>query len=157
MQLVVLCCGDFDLFFRFFPRQDPVCSTHCFGGEGLQACVAWGVPPANIFSAVASSRCKQRVVFVVFKALCGDDVYMCSFLLLSFQCIFQALVDDKQSDEEDDQITLWCIFIFFILFCVKLSFYCTTNCFSWYESDMRHLYSVLLEKNNLIIYLLIWG
>jgi len=130
MQLAVLYCGDFDLFFRSVRQQDLVYSTLCFGGEVLQACVAWGVPPANILSVVASSRCKQRVVFVVFKALCGDDAYRCLFLLLSFQCIFQAPVDDKQSDEEDDQRTLWYIFIFFILPCVKLSFYCTTNCFS---------------------------
>ena len=62
------CCGDFDLFFRSVRRQDPVSSTICFGGEGLQACVAWGVPPADVLSAVARSHCKQRVVFAVFKA-----------------------------------------------------------------------------------------
>ena len=47
MQLVVLYCGDLDIF-RFILRQDSVSSTLCFGGEGLQACVAWGVPPADI-------------------------------------------------------------------------------------------------------------
>jgi len=41
MQLAVLCCGDFDLFFGYILRQDLVSSTLCFGGEGLQACVAW--------------------------------------------------------------------------------------------------------------------
>ena len=95
MQLAVLCCGDFDLFFRFFPRQDPVCSTHCFGGEGLQACVAWSVSLADVLSAAARSHYRQRVVFAVFKALCGDGVCRCSFSLLPLQCIFQAPVDDE--------------------------------------------------------------
>jgi len=40
MQLVVLCCGDFDLFFGYILHQDPVSSTLYFGGEGLQACAA---------------------------------------------------------------------------------------------------------------------
>ena len=102
MQLVVFCCGDFDIFFRSVLRQDPVSSTLCFGGEGLQACVAWSVPPADVLSAVARSRCKQRVVFVVFKALCGDDVCKCHFPLLSFQCVFQAPVDNEQSNEQGD-------------------------------------------------------
>ena len=75
----------------------------CFAGEGLQACVVWGVLPANVLSAVARSRCKQRLIFAVFKALCGDDVCRCSFLLLPLQCIFQVPVVDEQSNEEDDQ------------------------------------------------------
>ena len=124
MQLAVLYCGDFDLFFRCGRRQDPVSSTLCFGGEGLQACFAWGVPPADVLSAVARSRCKQRVVFAVFKALCGDGVCRCPFPLLPFQCVFQAPVDDEQLDKEDDQ------FIFFMSSYIKLSFYCTTNCYS---------------------------
>ena len=96
MQLTVLCCGNFDLFFRSVRQQDPISSTLYFGGKGLQACVAWSVPPANVLSAVARSRCKQRVVFAVFKALCGDGVCMCSFFLLPFQCVFQAPIDDEQ-------------------------------------------------------------
>ena len=111
MQLAVFCCGDFDLFFRSVLRQDSVSSTIYFGGEGLQACVAWGVPPADVLSAVARSRCKQRVVFAVFKALCGDGVCKCSFSLLPLQCIFQAPVDDEQSEE--DQRSLRCIFFYF--------------------------------------------
>ena len=130
MQLAVLCCGDFDLFFRYVLRQDLISSTLCFGGEGLQACVAWDVPPADVPLAVARSRCKQRVIFAVFKALCGDDVCRCPFQLLHFQCVFQGPVDDEQSDEEDDQRTLRCNFIFFMSSCVKLFFYCTTNYFS---------------------------
>ena len=63
MQLAVLCCGNFDLFFQSVRRQDPVSSTLCFDDEGLQASVAWGVPPADVLSAVARSRCKQRVIF----------------------------------------------------------------------------------------------
>ena len=47
-----------------------------------------GVSPADVLSAVARSRCKQRMVFAVFKALCGDDVCRCSFPLLLLQCIF---------------------------------------------------------------------
>jgi len=73
-----------------------------FCGEGLQAYVAWSVPPADVFSAAARSHCKQLVVFAVFKALCGDDVCRCLFPLLPFQCIFQVSVDDEQSNEEDD-------------------------------------------------------
>ena len=49
MQLVVLCCGDFDFFFRSVWRQDPVSSNLYFGGEGLEACVAWGVPQPMFF------------------------------------------------------------------------------------------------------------
>ena len=124
------CCGDFDLFFRSVLRQDLVSSTLYFGGEGLQACLAWGVPAADVLSAVARSRCKQRVVFAVFKALCGDDVCMCSFFLLPFQCVFQAPIDDEQSVEEDDQRALRCNFIFFMSFCVKLFSFCNTNCFT---------------------------
>jgi len=77
MQLVVLCCDDFDLFFGYILRQDPVSSTLCFGGEGLQACVAWGVSPADVLSTVARSRCKQRMVFAVFKALCVVMAFAC--------------------------------------------------------------------------------
>ena len=111
MQLVVFCCGDFNLFFRCVLRQDPVSSILYFGGEGLQACVVWSVPPADVLSAVARSRCKQRVVFAVFKALCGDDICRCFFPLLPFQCVFQVPVDDEQSVEEDDQRALRCNFI----------------------------------------------
>jgi len=102
MQLTVLCCCDFDLLFQYFLRKDPISPTLCFGGEGLQACVAWGVSPADVLSAVARSRCKQRVVLAVFKALCGNDVCRCPFPLLPLQCIFQVSVDDKQSEEEND-------------------------------------------------------
>ena len=127
----VLCYGDFDLFFRYFLRQDPVSSTLCFGGEGLQACVALGVPTADVLSAVARSRCKKRVVFAVFKALCGDGVCRCPFPLLPLQCIFQASVDDKQSIEEDEERTLRCNFIFFM----SLSFFYATN----YLLDMNQI------------------
>ena len=113
--------------FLFFMPQYPVSSTLYFRGEGLQACVAWGVPPADVLSAVARSRCKQRVVFAVFKALGGDCVYRCPFPLLPFQCIF----------------------IFFMSSCVKLSFFCNTNYFSWYDSDMWHLSGVFLKEKNL--------
>ena len=89
-----------------------------------------GVPPADVLSAVARSRYKHRVVFAVFKALCGDGVCRYPFPLLPFQCISQVSVDDEQSEEEDDQRSLQCNFIFFMSSCVKLSFYCTTNCFS---------------------------
>ena len=130
MQLTVLCCGNFNLFFRSVRQQDPISSTLYFGGKGLQACVAWGVPPADVLSAVARSRCKQRVVFAILKALCGDCVCRCSFLLLPIQCVFQASVDGAQSDEEDDQRTLRCNFIFFMSSCVKLYFHYTTNYFS---------------------------
>jgi hypothetical protein len=81
-----------------------------------------GVPPADVLSAVGRSCCKQRVVFVIFEALCGDGICRYPFFLLPFQCIFQAQMDDKQSTEEDDQRALQCNFIFFISFCVKLSF-----------------------------------
>ena len=121
---------DLDLFFRYVLRQDLVSSTLCFDGKRLQTCVARGVPPADVLSAIARSRCKQRVIFAVFKALCGDDVCRCTFQLLPFQCVFQGPVDDEQSDEEDDQRTLRCNFIFFMSSCVKLFFYCTTNYFS---------------------------
>ena len=146
MQLAVLCCGNFDLFFRYFLRQDSVFSTHCFGGEGLRTCFAWGVFPADVLSAVARSRCKQRVFFAVFKALCGNGVCRCPFPLLPLQCIFQAPVDDEQSEEEDDQRSLRCNFFIFMSSFVKLSFHCTISCFSWYESDMRHLFGVFLKK-----------
>jgi hypothetical protein len=95
----------------------------------LQACVAWGVAPTNVLLAFARSRCKQRVVFAVFKALCGDGVCRRSFPVLPFQCIFQAPVDDEFWMEEDDQSALLCNFIFFASLCVKLSFHCTVSCF----------------------------
>ena len=58
---------DLDLFFRYVLRQDLVSSTLCFDGKRLQTCVARGVPPADVLSAIARSRCKQRVVFAVIK------------------------------------------------------------------------------------------
>jgi hypothetical protein len=94
MQLAVLCRGGFDLFLRYVLRQVPVSSTRWFGDDGLQACVAWGVAPADVLSTFARSRCKQQVVFAVFKTLCGDGVCMCSFPLLLFHN-FQAPVDDE--------------------------------------------------------------
>jgi hypothetical protein len=59
MQLVVFCCGNFHLFLHLVMRQDLVSSTLYFGGEGLKACVDWGVPPTDVISVVARSRCKQ--------------------------------------------------------------------------------------------------
>jgi len=38
-------------------------STLYFGGEGLHACVAWGVSQVDVLSAIARSRCKQQVIF----------------------------------------------------------------------------------------------
>jgi hypothetical protein len=58
MQLDVLGSGNFDLFLRSVLCQDMGSSTLYFGDEGLQACVAWGVAPANVLSAVARSRWK---------------------------------------------------------------------------------------------------
>ena len=49
MQLVVLCCGNFDLFFRSVRQQDLISSTLYFGGKGLQACVACCVPQPMFF------------------------------------------------------------------------------------------------------------
>ena len=69
-----------------------------------------------------------------------------SYYRFSVVAVFKAPVDDEQSDEEDDQISLQYNFIFFILSCVKLSFYCTTNCFPLYELNMRHLSGVFLKK-----------
>ena len=63
-----------------------------------------------------------------------------------FQCIFQVSVDDEQSDEEDDNITLRCNFVFLISSYVKLSFFYTTNYFSWYVLDMTYLFGVCLKK-----------
>jgi hypothetical protein len=42
-----LCCDDFDPFFQIVSRQDLVPLTLCFGGEGLQVYIDWGVPPAD--------------------------------------------------------------------------------------------------------------
>jgi hypothetical protein len=133
MQLTVLCCGDFDLSVRCVLRQDPVFSTLCSGDEGLQACVAWGVAPADVLSAVARSRCQQRVDIAVFKALYGDGVCRYPFLCCLSSVLFQAPeapVEDEQSKEEDDLSAIHCNFIFFASFCVKLSFLCTADCFS---------------------------
>jgi hypothetical protein len=79
MQLVDFCCADFDIFLQRVQRQDPISLTLCFGDEGL-ACVAWGDAPTDVLLAVARSHCKQRVVFVMFKALCVNGVCRC-FLL----------------------------------------------------------------------------
>ena len=51
------------------------------------------------------------------------------FLLLLFQFIIQASVDDKQSIEKDDSITLQCNFKFFMSFYIKLLFFYNTNYF----------------------------
>ena len=91
MQLAVLCCGNFDLFFQSVRRQDPVSSTLCFDDEGLQASVAWGVPPTDVLSAVARSRCMQRVVLrsskpCVAMAFAGVPLPYCHFsVFLKFQ------------------------------------------------------------------------
>ena len=123
--IVAISTSSFDLFgdkIRFLQPSVLVM-------KGLQACIAWDVPPADVLSAVARSRCKQRVIFAVFKALCDDGVCRCPFPLLPFQYVFQAPVDDERSDKEDDQRTLRCNFIFFMSSCVKLFFHCTTSCF----------------------------
>jgi hypothetical protein len=146
MQLIVLFRGGFALFLRYVLRQVPVSSTCWFGDDGLQACVAWGVAPADVLSAFARSRCKQWVVFAVFKALCGDGVCRCSIPLLLFQYNFQASMDDELWKEEDDQSVLQCNFIFFVPSCVKLYFPCTANCFPCYESDMSTPFWVPLKK-----------
>ena len=53
----------------------------------------WGVHLADVLSVVARSYCRQRVVFAVFKVLCGDGVCWYLFPLLPFHCFFQAPVD----------------------------------------------------------------
>jgi len=67
-------------------------------------------PQPMFFLAVARSRCllfsKSRV------AMAFEGVSF-SYCLL---CAFQAPVDDEQSDEEDDQRTLRCNFIFLCRF-----------------------------------------
>ena len=68
----------------------------------VKACVAWGVSPTDVFSAVTRSRCKQQIIFAVFKTLCDDGVCIYLFPLLSFQCIFQVPVDDEQLTKEGD-------------------------------------------------------
>jgi len=45
-------------------------------------------PPADVLSTIARSR-KQRVVFAVFKALCGDDVCKCHFPYCLFSVFFK--------------------------------------------------------------------
>jgi hypothetical protein len=79
----------FDLFLRSVFRQVPVSSTRWFGDNGLQACVVWGVAPADVLSAIARSRCKYWVVFAVFKAMCGDDVCNCPLSVVDFQVHFK--------------------------------------------------------------------
>ena len=59
-------------------------------------------PQPMFFQQLLDLVASNRVVFAVFKALCGDYVCRCPFPLLSFQCVFQATVDDEQSDEEDN-------------------------------------------------------
>jgi hypothetical protein len=62
----------------------------------MKDCVAWGVAPANVLSAFARSHCKQRLVFVDFKALCGKwrllDLIVSSgwFLWTSKLCVAMA-------------------------------------------------------------------
>lgn len=90
---------------------------------------------------------KQRRLAILHHKTEGWRNWICSFLLLPSQCIFQASVNDEQPNEEDDKRTLQCNFIFLMLFCVKLSFFCTTNCFVWYKSySMRYLFRVFLTN-----------
>ena len=56
-------------------------STLCFDGEGLQACVTWRFPPANVLSVDTISRFEQRVDYVVFKAMFGEGVCRWPFSL----------------------------------------------------------------------------
>ena len=93
--MVVFGCGDFDLFLRFVPQQDPISSTYYFGGEGLQIFVVWGVPPADVLLAVARSRCKQQVIFAVFKVCMVMAFASIPFPCFLFQCFFQAPMDDE--------------------------------------------------------------
>ena len=83
------------------------------------------------------------------KFLYGDSICRCPFSFLLFQCIFQTPVDDEQSIEEDDQRTLRCNFIFFMSSCVKLFFYCTTNCF-FYMNQIWDIFWCLLQKKKTI-------
>jgi hypothetical protein len=94
MQLAVLCQGGFDLFLRYVLRQLPVSSTHWFGDVGLQACVAWGVSPADVLSVFTRSRCK-----------------VCSLQSLVWRWRLQVLLFLGLSSA-----------IFFATLCIKLSF-----------------------------------
>jgi len=84
-----------------------------------------GVFPANVFSVFARSHCKQQVVIVVFKALCGNGVCRCPLPLLPFHCMFK-LRWTRNNRLKKTTRTLRYNFIFFMSFCVKLSF-CTTK------------------------------
>jgi hypothetical protein len=82
--VVTTSTSSFDLFCDKIRFLQP----SIFVGEGLQACVSWGVSPADILSAIARSRCKQLVFFTVSEALCGDGICRCLFPLLSFSSVF---------------------------------------------------------------------
>jgi hypothetical protein len=94
----------------------------------LQACVAWSVATADVLSAFAISRCKQRVVFAVFKAFVWRWRLQVLLSLVAFLVHFSP-VDGELWNEEDDKSALHCNFIFFTSLYVKLSFHCTANCF----------------------------
>jgi hypothetical protein len=74
----------------------------CLVVKDCKPVLLWVFPQPMFFHQLLDIVASKRVVFAVFKALCGDDVCRCPFPLLSFQCVFQATVDDEQSDEEDD-------------------------------------------------------
>lgn len=84
-------------------------------GEGLQQdYVPQSVPLIDVFS--LRSRCKQRVVFQVFKASCGDDVYKCSFPLLLFQYTFQGSVDNEYNRRKKMRRKLFIVSFFCLLY-----------------------------------------
>jgi hypothetical protein len=126
MQLSVFCCGDFDLFLRFVLRQVPICPTLYFDGEGLQACVAWGVPQPLFFQRlldlVVSSewflRSSKPCVTIAFAGV----PFPCCLSSAFFNLRWMTNNQMKKTTRE-----LFNVFLFFILFCVKLSFFYTTN------------------------------
>jgi hypothetical protein len=61
---------------------------HCFDGGGLQACVPWRVPPANILSVGSRFCCQQLVVFLLSSKPCLARMFAG---VPFFYCLFSAI------------------------------------------------------------------
>ena len=117
--MTVFCCVDFDLFLRYVLRQDLVSSTLCFGGEGLQACIAWGVPQPMFFQQFLDLIVSSEW-FLRSSKPCVAMAFACVlFPLLSFQCVFKF---QWTTNNQLKKMTreLFCV-ILFSLYCIVLS------------------------------------
>jgi hypothetical protein len=133
---VIFCCGDFDLFLRFFGKipffQPSILVVkdykHALLGMFLQLMFF-----QQLLDLIASSKW-----FLRSSKPCVAMMYTSAPLLCYLFSVFK-LYWTTNNRSKDTTRKLFDVILFSFFFSFKLSFFYTTNYLSWYDSHMRSL------------------